>query len=251
MQYSAELEVGGRILRGMVHQPDVVGRMPVVILYHGFTGSKLEQHRLLLKTSRALESAGIASIRFDFGGHGESDGDFEQMTLTREVEEAQAILDFAWELDFVDTSRIGLLGFSLGGAIASIIAGQTSETVKALALWAPAGMVDELLSGMRKMCPQDSSGRSLFWGNRLNPEAFIDFERWDVYEIARHYSGPVMIAHGTDDQSVPLEASERYLGIYGDRAKLTLLEGGNHTFDDSDLEEKLIGISTEFFAGTL
>ncbi|KLU63127.1 hypothetical protein CEB3_c04770 [Peptococcaceae bacterium CEB3] len=48
--------------------------IPAVILFHGFTGTKLEPHRLLLKISHALEKLGFASFRFDFLGSGESDG---------------------------------------------------------------------------------------------------------------------------------------------------------------------------------
>ena len=49
MQKPIELVVKGKTLRGMYHYPDGEGIYPTVILFHGFTGDKLEPHRSLLK----------------------------------------------------------------------------------------------------------------------------------------------------------------------------------------------------------
>lgn len=60
----------------MLHVPgDANGKLPIVCIYHGFTGNKMEPHFIFIKLSRLLEKKGIASVRFDFGGSGEGDGD--------------------------------------------------------------------------------------------------------------------------------------------------------------------------------
>ena len=96
MQKAVEIESRNLTLRGMLHIPDnAPGKVPVVCIFHGFTGTKVEPHFIFVKLSRRLEKTGIASLRFDFGGSGESDGDFEDMTILTELDDAKAILDYA------------------------------------------------------------------------------------------------------------------------------------------------------------
>jgi alpha/beta superfamily hydrolase len=96
---------------------------------------------MFVKFSRALADLGFASIRFDFVGSGESDGEFVNMTLSGELEDAVNILSHVKTLNFVDQDRIGFVGFSASGEVASILAGLNSEAIKALCLWAcSAGM---------------------------------------------------------------------------------------------------------------
>ena len=107
MQKAVELQSGELTLRGMLHIPEgITGKIHMVCIFHGFTGNKMEPHFIFVKLSRMLAAKGIASVRFDFGGSGESDGDFVDMTISKELAEAKLILDFAKSQDFVDTSKI-------------------------------------------------------------------------------------------------------------------------------------------------
>src|ERR1700737_4360766 len=87
MQRAIELVYNGMTLRGMEHIPHASSneKLPAVILFHGFTGNKLEPHRLFLKISRALEQLGFACFRFDFLGSGESDGNFEVFPVPKKL----------------------------------------------------------------------------------------------------------------------------------------------------------------------
>src|SRR5690554_6935674 len=138
MQKAIELTVKGKTLRGMYHRPDQEGKYPTVILFHGFTGDKLEPHRIFLKLSRRLAAGRTAMLRFDFSGSGESDGDFEEMTFSSEVREAEAIVDYAQSLPTTDGENLGVVGLSLGGAVAATLAGRRPEALRALVLWAAA-----------------------------------------------------------------------------------------------------------------
>ena len=73
----------------MIHRPERARARrggPGVVLFHGFTGDRMESHWLFVKCSRALARAGIASLRFDFYGSGESEGEFSEVTLQGETE---------------------------------------------------------------------------------------------------------------------------------------------------------------------
>ena len=61
-------------LYGMLHRPEGAGPHPAVMILHGFTGQRIEPHRLFVKLARQLVAAGIAALRFDFRGSGESEG---------------------------------------------------------------------------------------------------------------------------------------------------------------------------------
>jgi pimeloyl-ACP methyl ester carboxylesterase len=140
VQKAIELVYRGQTLRGMEHVPEVSGdKVPAVVLYHGFTGNKLEPHRMFLKISRALEESGVAAFRYDFLGSGESDGNFEEMTVSKEVAEAHAILDSVKQDPRIDPERVMLLGMSMGGLVASLVAGDRPADVAKLMLLCPAG----------------------------------------------------------------------------------------------------------------
>src|SRR5881397_966298 len=108
----------GKILRGMVHRPAILksasGRAPGVVFFHGFTGDRMESHWMFVKCSRALAWAGIASLRFDFYGSGESEGEFSEVTLQGEIADARVAIEFFRRQKGINPERTGLLGLSLG-----------------------------------------------------------------------------------------------------------------------------------------
>ena len=139
MERYVECESRGLTLRGMLHVPDQrPGKVPFVILFHGFCDDRNEINFVHTELSRRLCERGIASVRFDFAGSGDSDGRFEDMTVSSEVEDGLAILDYVKSLDFVDQSRIAIHGLSMGGCVASMVAGLRDADVCALSLWCPA-----------------------------------------------------------------------------------------------------------------
>lgn len=103
MEQYVECKSRGLTLRGMMHIPDGhEGAVPFVILFHGFCDDRNEINFVHTELSRRLCERGIASVRFDFAGSGESDGRFEDMTVSNEVADGQAILDYVLGLGFVD-----------------------------------------------------------------------------------------------------------------------------------------------------
>ena len=139
MEKYVECTSRGATLRGMMHIPNQCqGPMPFVILFHGFCDDRNEINFVHTELSRRLCQEGIASVRFDFAGSGESDGRFEDMTVSGEVADGLAILDYVRGLDFVDKSRVAIHGLSMGGCVASMVAGLRDADVCALSLWCPA-----------------------------------------------------------------------------------------------------------------
>ncbi|MCH1407451.1 MAG: alpha/beta fold hydrolase, partial [Verrucomicrobiales bacterium] len=84
----------------------------LVIIGHGVTGNKDRPWAVGL--AKALEEAGISSLRFSFSGNGESEGKFEDCTISKEVKDLKAIINVAEDEGF---HRICYAGHSMGGAV--------------------------------------------------------------------------------------------------------------------------------------
>ncbi|KEO82276.1 alpha/beta hydrolase [Tumebacillus flagellatus] len=244
MQRAIELAFDGKTLRGMEHVPENAagGRVPAVILYHGFTANKLQNHRMFWKLSRELEQLGAAAFRYDFLGSGESDGHFEEMTVSGEIAEAHAILDAVRQDPRIDENRIVLLGISMGGLVASVVAGDRPQEVRDLILLCPAGNMYDIVKPVVDLHLSDPNLQVIDYGGNLIGRAFgEDVRSLNVYDRAKTYTGGVLLVHGTADQTVPFVVSERYRDLcYGERAVLHAIEGADHTFNSHLWERDVI-----------
>jgi hypothetical protein len=84
----------------------VHAQMPRLASRYGFVpkvvGVANARDGFVVHMSRLLEGSGIASVRFDLSGHGESDGDFLDVTITGEIAEARSVVQAVRTLDFAD-----------------------------------------------------------------------------------------------------------------------------------------------------
>ncbi|MCT8978713.1 alpha/beta hydrolase [Clostridium sp. CX1] len=255
MQKAIEIQNNGLTLRGMLHIPEIIKeKIPIVCIFHGFTDNKVGPHFIFVKLSRMLEAKGIASIRFDFSGSGESDGEFVNMTISKELDDAKAILNYAKSLDFVDTNNIGLLGFSMGGAVASMLAGQHKKDIQSLCLWGAAGNIKELIALGTKEEELEEARKAGFWdaGGLLVGEDFLkDALNLDVFSQASQYDRNVMLLHGSKDQTVPPSTADKYLDIYETKAVLHIIDDANHSFSNKSWEDEVLDYSIGFLEGEL
>ena len=209
------------------------GRCPMVILMHGIFSSK--EINPMPALAKALAQAGIASIRFDFNGHGKSEGRMQDMTIERELADARAVWDYVRALPYVD--GIGLLGHSQGGVIASMTAGRLAAEGTApdgLVLIAPGSVIKDACRNGKffnaTFDPKDPPEFIRCWGfMKLGREYLLTTQELDIYGTAAAYKGPVRILHGTRDGIVPMWCSEKFAETYGDSSELVTVEGENHT----------------------
>jgi len=100
---------------GVLHLPKGKKKFPLVIICYGFDGWKSK--RIFVGLSRVLGENGIASFRFDFEGHGDSEGNFEDITVRREVEDLESAIEFVLKQKRINKNKIVFLGHSLGCAV--------------------------------------------------------------------------------------------------------------------------------------
>ncbi|MBP5342158.1 MAG: alpha/beta fold hydrolase [Bacteroidaceae bacterium] len=234
-----------------LQMPDVMPkRCPIVILCHGFGGAR--NNGLFNGIADELEKLGIATIRFDFNGHGESEGDFQQMTVPNEVEDARHIYEYV-KAD-ARFGRIGIAGHSQGGVVTAMLAGQLGK--KALkggvVLLAPAGVLrDDAIRGTVagqppfQGDPLDPPEYVEVWGHRLGRE-YIKTAFWlPIYETAEGYKGKACIVHGTSDRVVPYTYGLRFHQIWKG-SEWHLLDRYDHGFGPNPSEA--VKCTVDFFS---
>lgn len=146
MQYLVQR--AGLTLRGELTGPQENAGHHLAILFHGFKGDiGHDQANLLFDLKDDLNAAGIPTLRMNFNGCGDSDGDFADMTVLNEIDDAIAILKQAIH-DF-HPARLTLIGHSQGGVVASMVAAYYHDLVDDLVLLAPAAtLVDDANAGV-------------------------------------------------------------------------------------------------------
>lgn len=224
-------------LVGDIYRPEVKGSTcPVAIIYHGLTGNRAEAHLEAAKDS--ILAAGYAVIRFDYNGHGDSEGLFSNMTLDNELEDSKIIYDYVASLDWVDKSNIALVGHSQGGLLAGVAAADLGkDKVKCAILMAPAACIHRMvLEGQMFGVPADINTMPdsiAFWGQQLGKNYVQSAIDMDVLTRTSGYDGPVCILQGGADKSIRPDA-EKYPDYLKDLEYHTL-DGLTHCFGE-DLE---------------
>jgi dienelactone hydrolase len=127
---------GARAVPATVVVPDGEGPFPAVVMNHGHGGGRQEGGGFG-KLASALAEAGIMSIRMDFPGTGDSKEPFTEGTLTNMISDSDASLVFMLANFPADPSKLGILGYSMGGRIALTIAQQPNSPYEAVGLLAP------------------------------------------------------------------------------------------------------------------
>jgi len=256
VQEPVSFAVDGQKLFGMLHLPDSPGRVPGVLFCHGFTGHRIEAHFLFVKAARALEAAGLAALRFDFRGSGESEGEFRAMTLSQEIDDAAAALDLMEAHPRLDPGRLGVLGLSLGGAVAACLAGRDPR-VRSVALWSA-------VARTRSLCEEPPRQA---WGDLIRRHGHLDVGAHEVglgfiQDLPRHdpvkslaaSRSSALIVHGSADSSVPVSAADLYaeaLQVPARRVEKLIVDGADHTFTSLKWERAVIGRTATWFRETL
>jgi dienelactone hydrolase len=268
---TVEFRVDGQKVVGTLALPDGVATPPVVLLLHGFTGSRDEleipaaKEGIFRRAARMWAAQGLASLRIDFRGNGDSEGAFADMTLDGQVKDALAALDLLAADNEVDRDRIALVGWSMGGAVGAIVAGRTPHKLTSVSLWAPGTNMPAaiaLLLGPDVVRRGLAGGgqpvtAKLPWGAEVALKgAFFEslYTIDPVAEIA-HYKGPLLVAVGTKDDVVfPQPAAGQVLLDYHDGPEELWVRPMDHAFnafEGTTTVDELIAKTGSFIAAGL
>lgn len=253
----------GIVLRGVLNTPDDFDKSkkyPTVIFYHGFGGDRNGTKWFRSQNAEYLTDRGYVVFRFDFSGTNESDGDFYDMTVSREEEEAIMIYNFVSLRGYVNKDRIYTVGHSLGGVIATLIANRVNP--KAMILQAPASDMnnpDYLKIVASTVYPDTDDNKSEvellkklhetkdvdIGGVKLHKNFLRDFFKKDIYKAASDYHGNVLIIRGSKDELVFNDANQKLSKAYPN-ASYDQIKGADHSFTNLDDRLKVFEMMYEF-----
>lgn len=246
-----QFQVGETSLRGHLHHSVSTGAEAAgIIIIPGFADTAVGPHNLHRALADALAQTGYAVLRFDYRGQGESDGDFRSFTMQSGLDDARGALACLCQQAGVDTYRLGIVGFSLGGALACILAEEIPQ-VQALALLAPVAYPQNVFS-------------TFFTSEHLahaSQEGWIDWLGWRVgdaflpstidlnpLQALQRSRTPAFVIQGTEDSEVPPENGRAYAQL---GAELLWLEGGDHQFSSVRFQETIIAQVLAWFQSRL
>lgn len=245
----------GREINGVITLPEGEGNYPLIVMNHGFAGSK-EEGIGFVTISEALARNGIASVRFDFSGCGASVVPFSEFSLGHNISDSNAVLKYVLETESVDRERLGILGYSMGGRLAIMVTDADNNPYKAMALIAPGAQ--EAMDFVATMGGKYDGDTPVveFFGQKLRlGKEFLE-ELLTSNELMKKIVKKVdsIVFSGTKDVLVPPETCQTVAKKLG--SKLFTLEGADHGYGffenrNMDYVNKIVNETVSFFGETL
>jgi len=224
-----------------------------VVMLHG-TGSNRDEAGGGYKTAAPILAAqyGIATIRIDFRGNGDSKAEYMDYTFKTAVEDAVAAAKYLGGLDSVNASKIGVMGWSQGGTDALLAAGQHPEIFKCVVTWAGAPDLSDMLSDADYAAAKKDGYFVMKFDWRTDLKVSLqwcnDVKNTDVLKVFKDgYKGPVLAIAGKNDTTVDPTWSTKIVAASSNAASAThFIDGMDHTFNvfsETDLHSLMNAIT--------
>lgn len=230
-------------------------RVPLVVICHGFVGSRIGVDRLFVKTARSLAEAGFLVVRFDHVGCGESSGEYGSEGVDSLIAQTRAVLDYAFGLGDIDPTRVSLIGHSLGGMIALLTAVR-DRRVKNLILWSAVGYpFNDIvnITGRKVYDRAIEHGSADYLGYALTPAFFNSLGAYQPLQEAMKFTGDVLVVHGTSDDVIPADYAFLYQKVFWMRTEgrcdKEIIFQADHTYSSGETRDPLIRKTREWLSG--
>jgi len=200
-------------------------RGTLLILGHGVTGDK--DRPLLVALAEGLSERGWPCLRLSFSGNGSSGGQFQESTITKELEDLKAVLGTVPQ-----EIRVAYAGHSMGGAVGVLTA---SVDPRIRVLISLAGMTHTAAFAEREfgMVKPDEG---CMWDEPSCPlsTAFVEDMRriGDTLEAAAEVTCPWLLIHGDADDVVPIQDGLQSFAAATCEKEWLAIDGAEHSFGE-------------------
>ncbi|HZG15235.1 MAG TPA: alpha/beta hydrolase [Candidatus Bathyarchaeia archaeon] len=245
-------------LAGTLHVPDhpvsVHHKWPLIIICHGFVGSRIGVDRLFVQAGRSFSAHDFMVLRFDYAGCGESEGDYGSYPFAGLVEQTLQVIDYAEQLPGVDPDQIFLIGHSLGGAVATYAAARDTR-VKSLVLWSPVAYpFRDIVQIVGEEIFQEAQTHNVadYLGYSLSSGFFQSLAEVHPLTETKEVAGDVLVVHGSNDEDIPPKYCFYYQKAFRFRQRGTcdkeIIVGANHTFSQGTHKGELFACTSAWIS---
>jgi len=247
-------------------------KLPAVVMLHGTASQKNEVGGLYRRLAIALANQGIASLRIDFAGTGDSPVDYRQYTLSSAQQDALTAINYLTRQAAIDPQRIGVIGFSQGGLIAQLVAVKDPR-IKAMVTWS--SVANNGIGPFQSMFDQyyaeaEQNGYAVVkfpWRARplnFSLQWFNGIKTSNALDQMANYNGRLLAIAGTGDHTVPYVSSIKLIDtVASPMASLYLVKNANHMFNvlgdpnsnglavDQSKAEEVLALTSNWFGRQL
>lgn len=220
----------GQALAGRLELPagDVTA---TAVFAHCFTCGK--DSVAATRIARELASHGVAVLRFDFTGLGQSDGDFANTTFTSNVDDLVCAADHL--RDTIGAPSV-LIGHSLGGAAVLAAAHRIPEVRAVATIGAPADTahVEHLLGSSREQIEADGVAEVLLAGRpfRISNDFLLDIKQQNQTACIAGLDRALLVMHSPQDDTVGVDNARVIFDAARHPKSFVSLDGGDHLLTD-------------------
>lgn len=246
---------GSELLAVSVDRPEGDGPWPVVLMAHGLTGHRLGKSYHFVEFGRRLAESGIACVRFDQAGCGESTGAFIDLTIPSMVADCRQVRSWVCEQAWADASRLGWVGVSLGALAAVKV--DAEHPCRGVALWAPVFDMPRVFgatakTGLRALLAWQ--GWVPYRGLRIGKAFVHQLDAVDTAGCLAKSGAPLIVFHSKADEVVDPAEGRAYQDTclkLGRESELVESKTADHDYTELPDREGLLNRSIAFFVARL
>ncbi len=236
------LNRNGDKLSAVLHKPKNETKS-IVLVSSSFKGDKDYQPIIKKFCEKACEE-GIAALRYDYYGSGESEGKYEESTVNTHIHDLLDVIEFVRNLDY---EKISLAGLSLGTTISWMV---TDDHIRSLILWSPPFNLKWLYE--RYISNFENNNYILIKRQfddkvmKISKKFIEQCKDLDMKDIIKKSKAPALVVYGTEDHGIKLETIKEYYEMINSEKELLVIEGGDHNYMKEDAREKCMQKSIDW-----
>ena len=218
--------------------------LPLVVLCHGFTGNRQGDGHFA-PLAEDLAAHGIATVRLDFAGCGDSTEPYANYTLANMAADVDSVIGYMQAT--YGTGKTALVGHSMGGRLASLYP-QQKGGIAALVLWSPANgaglngleflNIDDFSAVEAMAAEAEANGSVTAWGVELSAAYMDEMRTSDPNAALRESALPTLLTYsgseGILSSTTQAETIAAVQSLPDGQVVLDPFAAGNHNYLSDD-----------------
>lgn len=183
-------------MRGHLFVPEGTGKFPCVIFLHGLTSSETKY----IPMAARLVQQGIAALTINLRGHGDSEGDFDNLCALDNIADTRAVYEYVVHHPNIDATKIGICTSSYGSVLATALL--STFAIKSMLLRVPVVYTHDMLSTKFPQIMQKET--SIFYDIQ-------DASNTPAIHAIKNFVGSLCVVASQDDNVVPQSMPRAYV----------------------------------------